>query len=203
MNLNPTWSVILLGAAMAMSQPTAGAADTAPAASAPAPAATAAKGVLGFSLTNPDGTAYPLAQHKGKVILLVNTASRCGFTPQYEGLEALYKTYADKGLVVIGQPANQFAGQEPGTNAEILAFCTGKYNVTFPIVGKAVVKGEGIIPLYKYLTVDGPKPGDIPWNFTKFLIGRNGEVIERFTPNVAPQSPELVKAVEAALAAAP
>ena len=160
----------------------------------------AKKGVLDFSLESIDGKPYPLVQHKGEVMLIVNVASHCGNTPQYAGLESLQNKYHDKGFNVIGVPANEFGKQEPGSNSEIKEFCTSKYHVTFPMLSKVVVKGEGITPLYQYLTVDSPKPGPVTWNFGKFLIGRNGQVIERFDPKVKPEDPKLVKAIEAALA---
>ena len=158
------------------------------------------KSVLDFTMTGIDGKPYDLSKHKGEVILLVNVASRCGYTPQYKGLEELYTKYHDKGLTVIGVPANEFKAQEPGTNEEILSFCTTKYNVTFPMMAKVVVKGDDICPLYKYLTVDSPKPGPISWNFNKFLIGRKGEVVDRFDSKVAPLDPKLTQAIEGELA---
>ena len=136
-------------------------------------------------------------------MLIVNVASKCGNTPQYKALEELYKKYGDKGLVVLGVPANEFGHQEPGTNAEIAQFCTSKYNVTFPMLAKVVVKGEGITPLYQYLTSKETDPkfaGDIKWNFTKFLISRDGKIVDRFEPKVKPDTPEVVKAIEAQLA---
>ena len=138
------------------------------------------------------------ANFKGKVILLVNVASRCGFTPQYTGLEALYEKYKDQGFVILGFPANNFGGQEPGTNQEIKTFCSTKYNVTFPIYGKVSVKGADQTPLYQYLTkeADPSHTGDIKWNFTKFLVDRNGNVVERFEPNVTPESENVVTSVE-------
>jgi len=124
-------------------------------------------------------------------------ASKCGLTPQYKGLQALYEKYKDKGLTVIGVPANEFGGQEPGTNEEIQKFCSTKYNVTFPVLAKQVVKGDKICPLYKYLTTE--KAGDIGWNFAKFLVDGNGKVVERFEPKTAPDDAKLVAAVEKAL----
>jgi len=127
-----------------------------------------ASGPLGFTLKDIKGNPVELSKYKGKVVLLVNVASKCGNTPQYKGLEELYEKRKDQGLVVIGVPANEFGGQEPGTNEEIEKFCTGKYNVTFPMMSKIAVKGEGIDPLYKYLTAQDTKPqpaGDITWNF--------------------------------------
>ena len=145
-----------------------------------------------------DGTPMSLAELKGKAALIVNVASRCGLTPQYKALEATYEKYKDKGLVVAGFPCNQFGKQEPGTNEEILSFCTTKYNVTFPMFDKLEVNGPGRHPLYKTLIGEGGK--DIAWNFGKFLVGRDGKVIARFEPKVTPDSPEVTKAIEAALA---
>ena len=138
--------------------------------------------------------------YKGKVLLVVNVASKCGLTPQYQALEALYQKYKDKGLLILGFPCNQFAGQEPGTNEEILKFCTTKYHVTFPMFDKLDVKGPDQHPLYKALTGPGSKfPGDVKWNFGKFLVGREGAVLQRFEPKTTPDSPEVLQAIEAAL----
>jgi glutathione peroxidase len=158
----------------------------------------AGSGIYDFTLPSIDGQPTPLANFKGKVILLVNVASRCGFTPQYAGLEALYEKYKDQGFVILGFPANNFGGQEPGTNQEIKTFCSTKYNVTFPIYAKVSVKGADQTPLYQYLTkeADPSHTGDIKWNFTKFLVDRNGNVVERFEPNVTPESENLVTSVE-------
>jgi glutathione peroxidase len=156
-------------------------------------------GPLGFALKDIKGNPVELSHYKGKVILLVNVASYCGNTPQYDGLEKLYEKDKDKGLVVIGVPANEFGKQEPGTNEEIEKFCTSKYNVTFPMMSKIVVKGEGIDPLYKYLTSVETKPqpkGAITWNFEKFLIGKDGKVAARFSPKTKPDDPKLVSAIE-------
>ena len=133
----------------------------------------------------------------------MNVASKCGFTPQYTGLEALYEKYKDKGLVIVGIPANNFGSQEPGTNEEIKTFCSRKYNVTFPMMSKVSVLGEDKTPLYVFLTDKGVNPtigGDIKWNFTKFLFNRNGKPVARFEPAVTPESPEMTKAIESALA---
>ena len=147
-----------------------------------------------------DGKALPLSKYRGKVTLAVNVASKCGLTPQYTGLEQLYERYADRGLVVLGFPCNQFAGQEPGSEAEIKEFCSTKYDVTFPLASKIDVNGTSRHPVYGYLAGEGAKyPGDILWNFEKFLIGRDGEVVARFNPRVTPDSTELVSAVERAL----
>ena len=139
-----------------------------------------------------------LGEYSGKVRLVVNVASRCGLTPQYTALEALYRKYRDRGFVVLGFPANEFGAQEPGTDAEISDFCSTEYDVTFPLFSKIVVKGEGQHPLYQYLTkIHG---GEIPWNFTKFLVDRKGHVIARFAPKDEPESPQVTSAVEGALA---
>lgn len=155
-----------------------------------------AASVHDFQMKAIDGKDVSLASFKGRPVLFVNVASRCGYTPQYKGLEALYRKYKDRGLVVVGVPANNFGGQEPGTNEEIQQFCTRNYDVTFPMMSKVSVKGPDMTPLYGYLTQTG---GDVKWNFTKFLVGKDGKVIKRFEPNVSPDSPELVSAIEAAL----
>lgn len=159
-------------------------------------------GPLSFTLKDIKGNPVELSKYKGKVVVLVNVASKCGLTPQYDGLEALYEKHKDQGLVVIGIPANQFGEQEPGTNEEIEKFCTGKYKVTFPMMSKIVVKGDGIDPLYKYLTTQDTKPqpkGDITWNFEKFLIGKDGKIAARFKPTTKPDDPKLVEAIEGEL----
>jgi glutathione peroxidase len=155
--------------------------------------------VLDRKMKGIDGKEVDLSQYKGKVVMIVNVASRCGLTPQYKGLEALYEKYKDKGFVIIGVPANEFGSQEPGTDAEIKAFCTAKYNVTFPMLSKVVVKGDGIAPLYEELTMKEKNEklnGPIAWNFTKFLIDSNGQVVARFEPRTKPDSPDVVKAIE-------
>ena len=156
--------------------------------------------LLDATLTDIDGKPYALSQHAGKVVLLVNVASKCGLTPQYAGLEKLYQTYKDRGLVIIGIPANEFGAQEPGTEAEIKTFCSTKYQVTFPMMSKIVVKGQGIHPLYQQLVAASGK-GEVEWNFAKFLIGRDGKLAARLHPKVAPDSDELKQAVEKALTA--
>ena len=141
------------------------------------------KTVYDYTLNSIDGQPAPLAAYKGKVVLLVNVASRCGFTPQYTALESTYEKYKDRGLVIVGIPANNFGAQEPGTNQEIKTFCSSKYHVTFPMMAKVSVKGEDITPLYQFLTDKAMNPqtgGEIQWNFTKFLIGPDGHVIMRF-----------------------
>ncbi len=168
-----------------------------------------------------DGTPTSLADFQGQVLLIVNVASQCGLTPQYDALEKLYETYRAKGLSVLGFPANEFGAQEPGTNTEIQEFCRTNFGVQFPMFEKIVVKGEGIHPLYRELTQAAPKandlgddsfakklagygitqeyPSDVMWNFEKFLVNRQGEVVARFAPSVTPDHPELVKAIEAQL----
>jgi glutathione peroxidase len=170
-----------------------------------AAAMAADKSVYTFTLNSIDGQPAPLAAYKGKVVLLVNVASRCGFTPQYSALESTYEKYKSRGFVIVGIPANNFGSQEPGTNAEIKTFCTTKYNVTFPMMSKVSVKGDDITPLYQFLTDKTSNPqtgGEIKWNFTKFLVGADGNIAARFEPNVTPDSPEITSAIEKALSAA-
>jgi glutathione peroxidase len=160
-------------------------------------------GPLDYKMTGIDGKEVDLAQYKGKVVLLVNVASECGYTPQYRGLQELYEKYEKAGLVIIGVPSNDFGRQEPGTNEEILSFCRTNYKVTFPLLAKVTVKGANKVPLYQYLTSKETNPkfgGDeVRWNFEKFLIGRNGEVVGRFRSSVEPNSEELVNAIRAEL----
>ncbi len=165
-----------------------------------ATARAADKGPLDHTVQDIQGKDVDLSKYKGKVVLMVNVASQCGKTPQYKGLEALYSKYKDQGLAVLGFPANEFGKQEPGTNAEISQFCTSKYGVDFPMFSKIVVKGEGIAPLYDNLTSSEKFGGPVTWNFEKFLIGRNGQVIARFKPGVEPDSKQVVDAIEAELA---
>lgn len=155
-----------------------------------------------FTMNSIDGQPTPLSQYSGKVILIVNVASRCGFTPQYTGLENVYLKYKDRGLVVLGFPANNFLWQEPGSNESIKTFCSTKYHVTFPMFAKISVRGGDKAPLYRYLTEKASNPstgGEIGWNFTKFLVDRNGKIVNRFSPGTEPESPEVIKAIEAAL----
>lgn len=155
-----------------------------------------------FSLRTIDGADLPLDTFRGKAVLVVNVASKCGLTPQYAGLEALYREKKDAGLVVLGVPCNQFMGQEPGTEAEIASFCSTKYDVTFPLTSKVDVNGETQAPLYQWLNGSSAGPaeaGDISWNFEKFLIGRDGSILGRFSPKLKPDAPELRSAIEAAL----
>ena len=177
--------------------------------------------IYGFKVQDITGKPVQLDQYKGKVLLIVNTASKCGLTPQYEGLESLYEKYKAQGLEVLGFPANEFAGQEPGTNEEIQSFCNMKFGIKFPMFSKIVVKGEGQHPLYKYLTQAQPtalksadskfeqklegfgqkrlNPNDILWNFEKFLIGRDGKVVARFAPDMEPSDAVLTKTLEQTL----
>ena len=158
--------------------------------------------VLNFKMKSLDGKDVSLSKYQGKVVLIVNVASQCGLTKQYKGLQGLHDKYAEQGLVVLGVPANEFGSQEPGSDAEIATFCKKEYDVKFDMLSKVVVKGEGQTPLYKFLTSADTNPkfkGDIKWNFTKFLVGRNGEVIARFEPDVEPQSKKVVEAIEAEL----
>jgi glutathione peroxidase len=157
--------------------------------------------IWGFTPNNLTGQAYPLEQHRGQVLLIVNTASRCGFTSQYEGLQALFTRYRERGLTVIGVPSNDFLGQEPGTAAEIQQFCSTKFNVSFPLLEKVRVKsGREQAPLFAWLTSRPGMSGAVGWNFNKFLIGRDGRLIARYGTRTKPDNAELLAAVEAALA---
>lgn len=157
---------------------------------------------LNFTMKSLAGQDVKLSEYRGKVILIINTASECGYTPQYEGLEALYEKYKEKGLILLGFPANDFGQQEPGTNSEIAQFCKVNYGVTFPMFSKISVLGDTKAPLYKVLTDpsnDPTKGGEVKWNFEKFLIGKDGKIVGRYRSAVEPQSDELVKAIEAEL----
>ena len=178
--------------------------------------------IYDYNVNKIDGTSINLSEFKGKVLLIVNVASKCGLTPQYEGLEKLNRQYREKGLAVLGFPANEFLAQEPGSNAEIQDFCRMNFGVEFPMFEKVVVKGEGQHPLFTYLTETKPKAtlkedgklierlmekglltgksNDIKWNFEKFLINKRGEVVERFSPDIDPMDPVIVNAVEKELA---
>jgi glutathione peroxidase len=161
----------------------------------------AASGLYGVPLKDINGKETSLKEYKGKVLLIVNVASKCGLTPQYKALESVHEKYKGKGFTVLGFPCNQFGGQEPGSNEEIKQFCSSKYNVTFPLFDKLDVNGPGRHPLYTGLAgPDSPYPGDIKWNFGKFLIGRDGKILKRFEPKTAPDAPEVLEAIEAALA---
>ena len=149
------------------------------------------------------GAETPLRAFEGKVLLIVNVASKCGLTPQYEGLQALYQRYHDKGLEILGFPANDFLWQEPGTDQQIAQFCSTRYGVTFPMFSKISVRGKDMHPLYEFLTERQTNPrfaGKITWNFAKFLVDRHGEVVGRFDPKVVPQDPSVTEAIEKALA---
>jgi glutathione peroxidase len=152
--------------------------------------------VLQFAMKTNDGKEKPLSDYKGKVLLIVNTASECGYTPQYQGLEELFQEYEAKGLVILAFPANNFGAQEPGTDAQIKQFCTLKYKVTFPLFAKTSVKGADINPLYKFLTTKAGFDGDISWNFNKFLVDPNGKVVARFGTRVDPMAEEVTKKLE-------
>lgn len=166
-------------------------------------AAAVAGSLYEIPLKDIDGQSTSLKAYQGKVILLVNVASQCGYTRQYKPLEALYRKYKDRGLVVVGVPSNDFGGQEPGTPEEIKQFCSSKFDVTFPLLEKVKVKpGPDQHPLYAALTgKDAAFPGEVKWNFTKFLIGRDGKVRARFQSGDEPDSPAVIQAIEAALAA--
>ncbi len=157
------------------------------------------KSVLDFKMKNIDGKEVALKSYKGDVLLIVNTASRCGYTPQYEGLEAIYEKYNSQGFKVLGFPANNFNSQEPGSEAEIKEFCESKYKVTFPMFAKISVKGDDQHPLYNFLTKKETNPqfaGDISWNFNKFLVNRKGEVVARFSSEDTPESEAVTSAIE-------
>jgi glutathione peroxidase len=156
--------------------------------------------VLNFKMNSLDGKEVDLSKYQGKVVMIVNTASKCGYTPQYKDLEALYKKYEAKGFVILGFPANNFGGQEPGTDSEIAQFCEKNFGVTFPMFSKVSVKGDDQVPLFKLLTEKAADKGDIKWNFEKFLIGKNGQIVNRFRSKITPSSDTVVKAVEAELA---
>ena len=161
------------------------------------------KTILDFKMRDIDGKEVKLKKYKGDVLLVVNTASKCGYTPQYEALQATYEKYKGRGFSVLGFPANNFGSQEPGTETEIKEFCSSKYKVTFPMFAKISVKGDDQDPLYKFLTTKEGNPdfaGDIKWNFSKFLIDRKGKVVARFEPKVKPDSEEVTVAIEKYLA---
>ena len=164
--------------------------------------AASAQSIYDIKLKDIDGKDTTLAAYKGNAVLIVNVASKCGFTKQYTGLEATYQKYKAQGFAVLGFPCNQFGGQEPGTNEDIKQFCSSKYSVTFPLFDKIEVNGENRHPLYVTLAgKDSPFPGDIKWNFNKFLVGKDGKIVKRFDSKVAPESEELTKAIEAVIAA--
>ncbi len=158
--------------------------------------------IYGFTAKTIDGANQPLADYRDKVLLVVNVASKCGLTPQYDALQKIHAEYADKGFAVLGFPCNQFAGQEPGSDADVKAFCSTSYGVTFPMFSKIDVNGTGKAPLYAWLTEQATQPdgpGDIKWNFAKFVVGRNGKVLARFAPPTSPSAPEVRQSIESAL----
>jgi len=160
--------------------------------------------IYDFKMKNIDGKEIKLSKFKGKVLLVVNVASHCGYTPQYKSLEQVYNNYHKKGFVILGFPANNFRAQEPGTDAEIKQFCTATYNVTFPMFSKISVKGDDQAELYHWLIANSDRPSDqIEWNFTKFVIGKDGKVFKRFKSQDTPDSPEVQAAIDAALAQNP
>lgn len=160
----------------------------------------AADSVHDFKMKSLDGKPVDLADYKGKVLLIVNVASRCGATPQYEQMQAVYEKYQDDGLVVLGFPCNQFGGQEPGTAEEIRQFCTQNYDVTFPMFARIRVNGEDQAELYKYLKSQSKKKDDIGWNFEKFVVGKDGKVVDRFATPVKPDDPDVIATLEKQLA---
>jgi glutathione peroxidase len=184
------WSHVLLAGVVAACVASATAEEKAPAA-------------LNFTMKSITGQDVDLAKYKGKVLLVVNVASECGLTDQYAPLEALYEKHGDAGLVVLGFPCNQFGGQEPGSDADIVKFCSTQYKVKFPMFSKVEVNKDGACPLYKHLTALDTKPkgkGPIAWNFEKFVIGRNGEVVARFAPKTEPDAKEVLDVIQAELA---
>lgn len=165
----------------------------------PAPKGTPVS-VYDFVVQTIDGKETSLADYRGKALLIVNTASECGYTPQYAGLQALYEKYRERGLVVLAFPSNDFGGQEPGTNAEIKKFCELRYKTTFPLFAKIDVKGEAAAPLYKYLTgLPGKQGGAVTWNFNKFLVAPDGTVVEHFDSKMAPDNPTLDRQIQQVL----
>ena len=169
-----------------------------PSASTPPTGKTMTGSIYDFTLDTIDGSAKPLADFRGKVLLLVNVASECGYTPQYQGLQKLHETYEKRGFSVVGFPSNDFGGQEPGSNKEIKEFCSTKFHVTFPMFAKIPVKGPAKHPLYAMLAQTAPA-GEVKWNFNKFLVGKDGKVIARFDSDVTPESPALAAAIEKAI----
>ena len=162
-------------------------------------ATAASSDVYSHKVKDIDGQEVSLSSYKGKVLLIVNTASQCGYTKQYDGLEALYKKYQKQGLVVLGFPSNDFGGQEPGSDAEIKKFCQTRFKVDFPLFAKGSVRGEQKQPLFKTLTDRSAKPGEIRWNFEKFLLSPQGQLVARFDSKVTPEDPQLISAIEAQL----
>ena len=189
-------SSIVIAGIFVMSQAVSAADQAAEKAAVKTPAA------LSFKVQSLEGKEVDLAQYQGKVVLIVNVASKCGLTPQYKALEALYQKYSGQGLVILGFPCNQFHGQEPGGADEIRKFCTSQYNVTFPLMAKVEVNGAGTCDLYKHLKALDAKPkgpGEITWNFEKFVIGRDGQVVARFQPRTVPDAAEVIAVIESEL----
>jgi glutathione peroxidase len=185
-------AVLCSAATFGLSEARAGLEGTAMAAKSPS--------LYDFTMDDIDGKPVNLSQYKGKVLLVVNTASFCGNTPQYADLETMYEQYQEKGFEILAFPANNFGQQEPGSNAEIKGFCLTKYSVSFPLFSKISVKGSDKHPLYHYLTEQSPFPGDVEWNFQKYLIDRSGHVVGKFHHRTKPLAPEIVKEIERALA---
>jgi len=152
--------------------------------------------IYSFIVKTIDGKDKPLSDYKGKVLLIVNVASKCGHTPQYKGLESVYKKYKDRGFMVLGFPANNFLWQEPGTNEDIKNFCTLNYGVTFDMFSKISVKGSNQDPLYRYLAKESPVPGTVTWNFQKYLVDRKGNVVAKFAPGVKPEEKDVIDKIE-------
>ena len=164
----------------------------------------ASPSALDFKVQDINGKEVDLSQYKGNVVLIINVASKCGNTPQYKGMEAMYKKYAEQGFVILGFPANNYGHQEPGTDAEIKTFCTSKFDVTFPMMSKISTMGDDKAPIFKFLTekpTAGDFAGEVEWNFTKFLVDRNGSLIARFGNKIKPEDPQVTDEVEKALAA--
>ena len=159
----------------------------------------AADSIHEFKLKNIEGKEVDLSEYKGKVLLIVNVASKCGKTPQYEPLQAMYEKYGEKGLVIIGVPCNQFGGQEPGTEKDIQKFCTDKYKVTFPMMSKVDVNGEKEAPLYEFLKAHAESKDDVKWNFEKFIVSKEGTVVGRFGTKTKPDAEEVVSVIESEL----
>jgi glutathione peroxidase len=193
----PTLRALLL-ALFVTSSGNLGVARAAPASSPPAADASRSVLVIDHQVETIDGKQVKLSQYRGSVLLIVNVASRCGLTVQYEGLEALYRRYKDRGLVILGFPSNDFMGQEPGSNEEIATYCRRTWDVSFPMFAKVHVKGQEMAPLFRALTtqVEPPLQGEVPWNFTKFLVDAEGHVVARFDPRMLPEDSKLQSALE-------
>ncbi len=193
-------TVVMMGLASAVLVAGAGATHKPMAAPATNGEKSMSHSIYDFRVATIDGDQKSLADYRGRTLLIVNTASRCGFTPQYTSLEALYQRYKDRGFEILAFPANNFMGQEPGTNAEIKEFCSLKYRTTFPLFEKLSVKGKDIAPLYAYLTRDSGHPGGISWNFAKFLVGPDGRVVARYDPATDPLDENVTQRIESSLA---